>query len=119
MDNEQKSSNALEALRKIKEAEEEARRMVQDAQDTQSVQIIQDAHEEAKQIRDKALEEARKNGQVRRAAVIQKAKAEAEGITRQAEQEKMALKKKTENQLEDAVGKVAVRIRGLISRGDQ
>jgi len=117
MDNEQEKSNALEALQKIKEAEEEAKKTVQEAQETSSVQIIQDAQEEVKQIRESVLEEARKNGRVRRAAIIQKAKAEAEKITHQAEQEKTSLRQKTEGQLEEAVIKVAERIRNFLTKG--
>ncbi len=117
MDNEQEKSTALEALQKIKEAEEEAKELVQGAQETTSVQIIQDAQEEAKQIRERALEEARKNGQVRRAAIIQKAKAEAEEITHQAEQEQTALRQRTESKLEEAVIKVAEKIRNFLPKG--
>ena len=117
MDNKQEKSNALEALQKIKEAEEEAKKIVQGAQETTSVQIIQDAQEEAKQIRENALEEARKNGQVKRATIIQKAKAEAEEITHQTEQEKAALRKRTEGQIEEAVIKVSERIRNFIAKG--
>lgn len=117
MSDEQEKSKALEALQKIKEAEEEAKKIVQEAQDTTSVQIIQDAQDQASQIKENALEEARKNGQVKRATIIQKAKAEAEEITLQAAQEKSALRKKTENQLEEAVTKVAEKIQDFFTKG--
>ena len=108
---------ALEALQKIKEAEKEAKKSVQEAQETTSVQIIQDAQEEARQIKESALEEARKNGQVRRATIIQKAKAEAEEITHQTEQEKTALRQRTEGQIEEAIIKVAEKIRNFLTKG--
>ena len=117
MGDEQEKSNALEALQKIKEAEEEARRTIQEAKDTTSVQIIQDAQEEARQIKDSAVEEARKNGQVKRATIIQKAKAEAKEITSQAEQEMSVLRQSTEGQLEHAVEKVAEKIQDFLKKG--
>jgi V/A-type H+-transporting ATPase subunit G/H len=117
MSDELEKSKALEALQKIKEAEEEARKIVREAQDTTSVQIIQDAQDQAQQIKENALEEARRSGQVKRATIIQKAKAEAEEITLQAEQEKSALRQKTESQLEDAVAKVAEKIQDFFTKG--
>lgn len=118
MEKQKDKSNASEALRKIKEAEEKANKIVREAQDITSVQIIQDALEEARQIREKAVEEARKNGQVKRAAIIQKAKAEADRITLQAEQEMSALRRRTENQLEEAATKVAAKIRIFLTKGN-
>ena len=117
MDNEPEKSDVLEALQKIKIAEKDAKKIVQDAQEITSVQIVQDAQEEAKQIREKAVEDARKNGQVRRATIIQKAKAEADQITLQAEQEMAVLRQRTENQLEEAVIKVAEKIRIFLTKG--
>ena len=117
MGDEQDKSNALEALQKIKKAEEEAKKIIREAHETTSVQIFQDAQDEAEQIKEQALVEARENGQVKRAAIIQKAKAEAEEITNQAEQEKFALQQRTEDQLEDAALKAAEKIRGFLAKG--
>ena len=117
MVNEQEKSKASVALQKIKDAEEEAKKIVHHAQETTSVQIIQSAQEEAKKIRENALEEARKNGQVRRATIIQKAKADAEENTLQTEQEKTALRQRTESQLDEAAIKVAEKIRNFLTKG--
>jgi ATP synthase H subunit len=118
MSDEQEQSNALKALQKVKEAEEEARRIIREAQDTTSVQIIQDAQEEARKIMENALEEARRNGQVKRAAIVQKAKMEAEEITNKGGQEKSALRQKTESQFEAVVAKVAEKIKVFLKEGD-
>jgi len=114
---EPETNDPLLALQKIKASEEEARAIVREAREKISTQIVQTALEEAQKIRAAWLEEARKKGQGRRAELIRKARSEAEKITQETEEERRALRLKTEAAGEEAVAKVAEKIHKFLEKG--
>jgi len=81
MSQERKESEALEALQKIKAAEEEARKIVNDAQQRASSKVIRDAYEEAKKIKENYLNQTRKKALERKNSLVSQAKSEAEKIS--------------------------------------
>jgi vacuolar-type H+-ATPase subunit H len=63
---------ALDALDKIKKAEEEARELINEAKEHTSLQIIQDAQEEAQKIKKEIINGARNKVQSIREVLIKK-----------------------------------------------
>jgi len=112
-----KTKDALDALQRIKEAEEKARKIVQEASEKTAVKIIQDAHDEKEKIKDRHLNRARKKAEERRSAIIQQAAKEAGDIREKAEQEVVSLKKKAEKAMSGAVSQISDRIKHLIEKG--
>jgi vacuolar-type H+-ATPase subunit H len=118
MNEEIKAKEALDALQRIKEAEEKARKIVQEAREKKAVKIIQDAYDEAEKIKDRHLKRARKKAEERRGALIQQAAKKAGEIREKAEQEGVSLKKKAEKAMPGAVSQISDRIRHLIEKGE-
>ncbi len=118
MNEEIKKKDALDALQRIKEAEEKARKIVQEAREKTVVKIIQDAYDEAEKIKDRHLNRARKKAEERRSAIIQQAAKEAGEIREKAEQEGVSLKKKAEKAMPGAVSQISDRIKHLIEKGE-
>ena len=77
MTEKKKTNDALDALQRIREAEEKARKIVQDARETKAAKIIQDADDEAKKIKERHLNQARQKAEQRKSAIVQRAAKEA------------------------------------------
>lgn len=112
-----KKNLALEALQKIKEAEIEAKKIVQDAHEKTSVKIIQDAYEDADQIKERVLDEARKQAQEKKRSIIQEAENEAKRIIEESQAEIDRLRKKSTDARTEVIARVAANIRDTIEGG--
>ena len=117
MSDEQKKNLALDALQKIKEAEAEARKIVRDAREKMSVKIIQDAHKDAEQIKERMLAEARKKAQEKKKSIIQDAQNEVKDIEKEAKAEIDRLQRISADTRAQAIAKVAASIRSAIEGG--
>jgi vacuolar-type H+-ATPase subunit H len=114
MSDEPKNNLALDALQKIKEAEAEARKIIQDAREKTSVKIIRDANKEAEQNKKRVLDEARKQVQKVKKAIIQDAEIEVKRINKETQKEIDDLRERSEETKTEAITKVAANIRNYI-----
>jgi len=117
MKDEIKKSEAFVALQKIKETEEKARRIINKAREKETSRIIQNAYDEAKDIKKSSLKWAREETEERKKAIIQKATKEAERIRREAEAEGKELHTKAEKLVQEAVEKVTEKIKDFLKGG--
>jgi vacuolar-type H+-ATPase subunit H len=117
MGDEPKKNLALEALQKIKEAEIEARKIVQDAREKTSVKIIQDAYEDADQIKERVLNEARKQAQEKKRSIIQEAETEAKRTLEESQAEIDRLRERSTAARDETIARVAANIRNTIEGG--
>ncbi len=118
MNEEIKTKDAFDALNRIKEAEEKARKIVQEAREKTSVKIIEDAHREAGKIKERHLNMARKSAEERKSAIIQEAAKEAGEIREKAEREIISLKRQAEKAMPGAVNQISDRIKNFIDKGE-
>lgn len=114
MDESVDKSEALVSLRKIKEAEGEARKLVDEAQKSKASMIIQDAYEEAERIKKNYLAKASKQAEEKRKAIIEKALSEAERIRKKTKEEEEALRRRAESYFPEAIEKARERIRNYL-----
>lgn len=112
-----KKNLAFDALQKIKMAEAEARKIVQEAREKTSVKIIQEAQKEADQIKKRVLEEARKIAQDKKRSIIQDAEIEVKRIGKETREEIDRLHERSAETRPDAIEKVAAHIRKAIEGG--
>ena len=117
MNDEPKNNMALDALQKIKEAETEARKIVQEAREMTSVKIITDARADAKEIKARMLKEARDQAQEKKGSIIQDAQVEVRKIAEETKAEVERLRNIPTNIRSRAIEKVAANIRGAIEGG--
>jgi vacuolar-type H+-ATPase subunit H len=117
MSDEQKKNLALDALQKIKEAEAEAGKIIQDAREKKSVKIIQDAYKEADDIKERLIAEARKQAQEKKKSIIQDAHIEVGKIKEETQAEIDRLRQISADTRTQAIVKVADRIRSAIQGG--
>jgi vacuolar-type H+-ATPase subunit H len=118
MSEELKKNTALDALQKIKEAEIEARTIVQDARDKTSVKIIQDANKDAAEIKERVIDEARRQTQEKKKAIIKEAENEVKKIKKETSTEIDRLRKRAAEARTEVITKVAANIRNAIEGGD-
>jgi vacuolar-type H+-ATPase subunit H len=117
MSGELTKNEALEALQKIKQAEAEARKIIHDARENTSVKIIQDAYDEAEQIKKRVLDEARKDAHQKKEAIIREAQDKVQRINDQTQAEIEHLREKSATVRDEVVAKVAASIRKTIEGG--
>jgi len=117
MSDEPKKNLALEALQKIKKAEIEARKIVQDAREKTSVKIIQDAYKDADQIKEHVLNEARKQAQEKKRSIIQEAEKEANRTKEESQAEIDRLREGSKDARNEAIARAAANIRNAIEGG--
>lgn len=103
-----------EALSKVKEAEVEAGRLVQEARENESAQILLDAQEEARKAHEALLSKARKTAEEQKSAAVQNAEAEALQIRQETEAEIQSLRKAVEPLKAEAVAKTVEKIAALL-----
>ncbi|MGB9836500.1 MAG: hypothetical protein ACPLRX_07160 [Candidatus Saccharicenans sp.] len=112
---EESSNAAWQALQRVREAEEKARLLVEEARQKSFPEILRKAGEEAEQLKREILSEARREAERIKSEIIQKAEAEAAAIKQQTEEEKQALLKQGEANFEEAVSKTAEKLRQLLT----
>jgi vacuolar-type H+-ATPase subunit H len=117
MSDEAKENLALDALQKIKKAELEARKIVQEARDKTSVKIIQDANKDADQIKERVLDEARKRAREKKRSMIEEAENEVKRIRKETQAEIGRLKERSVEARAEVITKVAANIRNTIEEG--
>ena len=117
MSDEQKKNLALDALQKIKDAEDEARKIIQDAHEKTSVKIIQDAQKDADEVKERMLAEARDKARERKKSIIQGAKLEVKKIAAEAQTEIERLRNLPTDSRSRAIEKVAENIRSAVRGG--
>jgi vacuolar-type H+-ATPase subunit H len=117
MNGDPQKSTALEALRKVKEAEERARAIIREAQEKISAQIIKDASEEAEKIKQAQFAQAKEAAEAKKKSVLDEAIKEAEKIRSEAEGEASALRQKAVAFMAEAVKKVTRRIKEFLEGG--
>ena len=110
-------SSALEALEKIKEAEDQARIIIADAKEGVSPKIIQEAQNEARTIKEKSVKEARAKAQKIRAELIKKAEEDAAQVRVETQQETKILRKKGSDAQSDAVKRVSDEMKKYLKGG--
>ena len=117
MNQDEMKMGALSALDKIKKSEEKARNLLKEAKEQTGIQIIQDAQEEAKQIKEQLMEEARTKAKSIRQDVIKKAEKDASLIREQTQKETENLRKTSKSFLPEAEKKVSKEIQDFLKRG--
>ena len=110
MSNEGTPKAPLDALQKIKDAEEKAKALVQNAREAEAVNVMQAAQEEARILIQNLLEEARASASQNRQKIVDAAKGEAEKINQDSAEAANALREKAFPLMEKAVKKTALRI---------
>jgi ATP synthase H subunit len=108
---------AIGALERIKEAEEKAREIIQEAQEITAIQIVQDAHGKAEKIRARFLEEARKKAEEKKKEIIDRAKKERDKIEKDSEREISDLVEKTRSRMSDAVKIIGKKVEESLKKG--
>lgn len=117
MNGDPKKSAALEALRKVKEAEERARTIIREAQEKVSVRILKDTSEEAEKIKQDHFARAKNAAEAKKKVVIDEALKEAEKTRSEAEAEAAAIRQKAAASMAEAVKKVTRRIKEFLEGG--
>lgn len=105
------------ALQKIKEAEKNARHLIRDAQERLAPRIIQEAHQEARKIRESRLAKAKKDAEEKKNAIIGRASKEADRIRDEAKEEASALRQKARKAMPQVVEEFGVIIKKFLSEG--
>jgi vacuolar-type H+-ATPase subunit H len=108
---------ALEALKKIREAEDHARKIINDAKEGMSLKIIQEAQNEARMIKEKSVEEAKAKSRKIRSELIKKAEGEAAQIREKTRQETETLCKRGGAAQSEAVKLVSEEMRKYFKGG--
>jgi vacuolar-type H+-ATPase subunit H len=114
MNGDPKKSPALEALGRVREAEERAKAVVREAQERTAAQIAKEAAEAAEAIKQKSLAEAQKEAAARKKATLDRAYREAEAIRAQTEADLATLRRQAGTAFEEAVKKAGRKIREFL-----
>lgn len=93
----------LDALQKIKQAEEKARKKIAEAQEQEAVKIVQAAQEKSETIKQGYIAEAKKKAEKEKLAILQKAEAEAGTIETDTEKLIASLRDKAKPKMSEAV----------------
>ena len=109
-----KKSPALEALDRVREAEQRAKATIRDAREKTAVQIAKEAADAAEEIKQKSLEEAKKEAEARKKGIIERAQKEAEVIRKESETELSAMRRQAGSSFEGAVKKARQMIREFL-----
>lgn len=117
MNDDPKKSAALDALRRVKEAEERARNIIREAQEKVSARILKDASEEAEKIKQAQFIRTKEAAEALNKAAVDEAIKEAEKIRAEAEREAAALRQKAAASMAEAVKKVTRRIKEILEGG--
>ncbi|MDD8016147.1 MAG: hypothetical protein PHX45_10685 [Acidobacteriota bacterium] len=108
---------ALEALQRIKDAEAGARVTVREAREKLAAEILQESYSDAQRIKSEALAAARRDGELRKTALIESAAQEASAIRKATEEEKVRIRKSAEPLIPAAVEETAGKIKRILEGG--
>jgi vacuolar-type H+-ATPase subunit H len=114
MNRDPKIGPALEALDRVREAEEKAKTIIREAQEKTAVQIVQEAAVAAEEIKQNSLAQAKTEADVRKKDILERARQEAESIRAETEAELAALRHQAGSAFEEAVKKAGQRIREFL-----
>jgi vacuolar-type H+-ATPase subunit H len=117
MSGEPPKSAALEALTKVKEAEKEARRIIEEARGNTSLRIIQEASRAADKIEQDLLARAKDVAAEREKSILAEAEKEAADILNEAETEVSLLRQRAASSLGDAVAKISREVKKYLAGG--
>lgn len=117
MSDEPKNGEALKALQRIKETEEQAKKIIQNARENEAQMIIQDAYKEADKIKADILAEAKKKAEALKTENIKKAEKEAEETKKSATIEEDRLRETAKKNMTEAVKKASGKIKELLKEG--
>jgi vacuolar-type H+-ATPase subunit H len=113
----EKKSDALDALARIREAEEKTKAIIRKAKEETSLKIIQDAQDEVKQIKEKAVIAAREKAKKIKETTLKRAEEEASRIREETKKSADTLRQKGKTMLPEAVDKVALKISKFLEGG--
>ena len=105
---------AREALDRLKQAEAEARDAVRDAREKTGPGIVQAAHEEAKQLREKKIAAARDKAAKTKDELIAEAKREADEIREKTATDKTAILDKGRKSVDKAAEAVREKLEEIL-----
>jgi vacuolar-type H+-ATPase subunit H len=114
MNGEPKKTAALEALQKVKEAEERALTIIQEAREKLTQEIIRKASEEAEKIKMRALARAKEEAEAYRKTILEKAADEAKAIRAEAEEEAAGIRRRAAELLDEAVKKTSLKVKEFL-----
>jgi len=117
MKQDEAKNEALDALKKIKKAERNARTLLKKAKEETSLKIIQDARDDAKKIKEQFIKDARNKAKTIREEVTKKAERDASKIREETRKKIENLRKNSEGILPEAVDKVSKEIKSFLKRG--
>jgi len=117
MSNELTKSPALDALGKVREAEEQAKAIVREAREIISVQVAREAAEQAEAIKKKALDEAKKEAESRKQAILERAHEQAGAIRAETEAELEELRQRARAAFGKAVDQVSLKMKEILEKG--
>lgn len=108
---------AFDAIEKIKQAEERAQEIIQEAREKTSSQIIQDSYEEAEKIKARFLTEAKEKADGIKKEIIDRAKKERNKIEKESDKEISDLRQKTRSRMPGAVEKIRKIVEESLKKG--
>ncbi|MDH7512118.1 MAG: hypothetical protein QHH14_04110 [Clostridiales bacterium] len=114
MNGEPRKSAAIEALAKIKEAEEQARAIVREAREKLSVEIIKGATGEAEEIKITTLARAKEEAETHKKVILEKAVEEAEKIKAEAEKETAEMRRRASALMAEVVKKMSLKVKEFL-----
>lgn len=117
MSGEPPKSAAVEALTKVKKAEEEARRIIEEARDKTSVRIIKEVTQAGEKIGQDFLAQAKETAATREKSILAEAEKEAAGIRAEAEAEISLLRQKAASSMNDAIEKISRKVTKYLAGG--
>jgi vacuolar-type H+-ATPase subunit H len=113
---ERKKSHVQESLNEIRKAEKKAVRIIHTSREKTASAIIQKAHKDAGDIKEKVLKEALKQAQDAKSKIIKKATGDAARVNQEAKHEVLALKRTARNAMPDAIAKTQKKIMAMIKK---
>ncbi len=114
MNGEPRRTAALEALQKVKEAEEQAMTIIQEAREKLSPGIIKKASEEAERIKMRGLARAKEEAEAHKKAILEKAAEEAEKIKAEGEEEAAEIRRRAAERLDEAVKTTSLKVKEFL-----
>ncbi len=116
MNGEPRKSAAIEALAKIKEAEERAQAIVREAREILSVEIIKEATREAEEIKITTLARAKEDAETHKNVILEKAVEEAGKIRAEARKETAEMRRRASERMAEAVKKTSLKVKEFLER---
>jgi len=117
MNGDPKKSQALEALGKVREAEERARAIVLEARDTTAVQIAKEAAGAAERVKQQAFARVKVEAEARKRAALEAAQKGADAVRAETRAELENLRRRAEASLDEAVRTISLKIKETLEKG--